>query len=54
MSQHIQKMSKEHYYNWCKHRNNQCHYNCLILGNSIKVTKIRITEWKTDKRWSYE
>ena len=33
MSQHIQTMSKEHYYNWCKHRNNQCHYNCLILGN---------------------
>ena len=52
MSQHIQTMSKEHYYNWYKHRNNQCHYNCLILGNSIKITKIRITEWKTDKRWS--
>ena len=44
MPQHGQTMAKEHYYNWYKYRNNQCYYNCLILENSIKITKIRIME----------
>ena len=53
MSQHDPAMAKEHY-DWYKHRNNQCCHNRLILENSIKMTKIRFTEWKTDKGWSYE
>ena len=37
-----------------KHWNNQHCYNCLILENSIKITKAKIMRWETDKRWSYE
>ena len=53
MPQHDQTMAKEHY-DWYKHKNNQCCYNRLILENSIKITKVRIIEWKTDEGWLYE
>ena len=44
MPQHGQTRAKQHYYDWYKHRNNQCCYNNLNLENSIKITKIRIME----------
>ena len=37
-----------------KHWSNQYCYNRLILENSIKITKIKIMRWETDKRWLYE
>ena len=40
-----------------KHLNNQYCYSRLILEfdfNSIKITKIKIMRWETDKRWLYE
>ena len=40
-----------------KHWNNQYYYSRLILEfdfNSIKITKIKIMRWETDKRWLYE
>ena len=35
MPDHCQTTAKEHFYEWYKHRNNQCYYNRLILENSI-------------------
>ena len=40
-----------------KHWNNQYCYNRLILEfdfNSVKITKMKIIRWETDKRWLYE
>ena len=40
-----------------KHWKNQYYYSRLILEfdfNSIKITKIKILRWETDKRWLYE
>ena len=40
-----------------EHWNNQYCYSRLILEfdfNSIKITKIKIMRWETDKRWLYE
>ena len=40
-----------------KHWNSQHCYSRLILEfdfNSIKITKIKIMRWETDKRWLYE
>ena len=37
-----------------KHCNNQYCCNRLILENSIKITKIKVMRWETDKRWLYE
>ena len=37
-----------------KHWNYQHCSNCLILENCIKITKIKIMTWETDKMWLYE
>ena len=37
-----------------KNRNNYYCYNSLILETSIKITKLRIMRWGTDKRWLCE
>ena len=44
MPNHCQTTAKEHFYEWYKHKNNQCCYNSLILENSIEITKIKIME----------
>ena len=44
MPDHCQTTTKEHFYEWYKHKKNQCCYNSLILENSIEVTKIKIME----------
>ena len=44
MPQNGETTAEERYYDRCKHRNNQCLYNYLILENYIKITKIRIME----------
>ena len=54
MPEHDQTTAKEHFYESYKHRKNECCHNRLILEDSIKITKIRIMEWKTDEGWSYE
>ena len=54
MPNHCQTTAKEHFYEWYKHKNNQCCYNSLILENSIEITKIKIMKWKSDEEWSYE
>ena len=54
MPDHCQTTTKEHFYEWYKHKKNQCCYNSLILENSIEVTKIKIMEWKSGEEWSYE
>ena len=56
MSQHGQTTAKEYCYDLYKHRTNQIclSYNHLILENSMKITKIKIMEWKTDEGWSYK
>ena len=47
-----QATAKQYYHDWYKHRNKQSCYNYLNLENSIKITKIRIMEWKIDEGWS--
>ena len=54
MPHYGQTVAKEYYYDWCKHINNQCGFNRLILEKSVKITTIRIMEWKTDEGWSYK
>ena len=36
------------------HWNNRYCYNPLTLGNSIKITKVKIMRWQIDERWLYE
>ena len=42
MLRHIEKTAKEHYYDSYNHRNNQCHYNRLILRKLFKTTKKKV------------
>ena len=46
MPKHDQTTAKEYFYHWYKHRKKQC---CLILENSIRITKIRIMKWQKDE-----
>ena len=54
MPQHGQTTARECYYDSYKHINNQGGFNRLILEKCIKITIVRIMEWKTDEGWLYE